>query len=347
MKARTWIVAGLIIAGAVAVPVIVALTGPKRQSPTPVSESTFDRGENGLWASRHWVHGTLDRAAQETLAGELEQWGITRFYPFLGPPNADGVPGYRSDGVHHPYVLDTARAFFANMDELAPTVEVIVWTGGVLGRDIDFGDEERLRKFVAELARITEAGADGVQINVEPLPSNTSGYLTLLRDIKAAIGDDKILSIAAYPPETPLHPFPDVHWTLEFTTAVCEAADEMAFMGYDTALRSGSAYRGLMADWTADLMSTLPRPDDGGCEWWMGVPAYEDEGVGYHDPDTETIAHAIEGVRAGLARAPVREHFRGIVLYASWTTEANEWQTYERAWRGVDSSRRDVTPDFR
>ena len=33
--------------------------------------------------------------------------------------------------------------------------------------------------------------------------------------------------------------------------------------------------------------------------------------------------------------------FEGVALYAEWTTDAHEWETYERLWRGRAISRRD------
>jgi len=108
-------------------------------------------------------------------------------------------------------------------------------------------------------------------------------------------------------------------------------------MGYDTAQRVPVVYETLVADWTRDLIETLPPPSEGGCQWSMGVPAYEDDEP-WHDPATETIEHGISGVRRGLAGRRPPEHFTGISLYASWTIDSGEWSTYERLWRGREPS---------
>ena len=305
----------------------------------------FDRADNGVWMRRHWIHGGADLDHGQ-LAKSLDQLGIRRVYPFLGPmPAQGGRPGWRGDGKINPYEPKKARRFFTKMKRLAPNLAIVPWTGGVLTRDAHPGDPGYRKAFAAQMATLVELGADGVHLNVEPLPSFRPGYLRMVRRVKAAIGPDKTLSIAAYPPTTELHPFEKVHWTLGFTRMVCKVADELVVMAYDTALEDPATYEGLMADWTDDLLDTLPAPDDGGCQVLMGVPAYEDDEP-YHRPDVENIAHGIQGVLQGLDRRDdIPEHFRGIAVYSSWTTDADEWATYQRLWRGREAEGV-VLPDF-
>ena len=301
---------------------------PETPKPPPHG---LDRGDNGLWARRQWIHGERDDV--EALARDLRARGIRRYYPFLGPPDASGVPGWRKDEVVQRWDPDTARRFFAAMRRHAPEVTMLPWTGGVLGRDIHFDEGERLQAWAKQLGEVVRAGAHGVQINVEPMPSGANAYLELLDLVRAEIGPDAVLGIAAYPPETPLHPFPSVHWSYPFIQEVCRRADEMAFMAYDTALTDGEAYRTLVAEWTTGLADALALGDDG-CDWLIGVPTYEDEGVAYHHPEAETLENGLQGAIEGLrSLESVPRRFRGVALYASWTTDAAEWETYDRTWR--------------
>lgn len=313
------------------------------EEPAPLRDSTRD--DNGVWLRRHWLHGGAELDPAE-LVRTLDELGIRRIYPFLGPMDEDGKPGWRKDGEVHHYEPETARRFLSKMQRLAPHIAVMPWTGGVLGRDVRPTDEEQRKAYAGHMATIAGLGADGVHINVEPLPSEEPGYLDLLRDVKEAIGAPKTLSIAAYPPTTPLHPAPQVHWTLDFTKQVCMAADELVFMGYDTALTEPEKYEWLMAKWTKDLLQTLPAPEDGGCEVLIGVPAYEDDEP-YHRPNVENIEHGIRGVEQGLAElGEVPAHFRGIAVYASWTTDATEWGTYQKLWRAKEGAEQVVLPDY-
>ena len=76
---------------------------------------------------------------------------------------------------------------------------------------------------------LDRTGADGVQLDVEPLPSGAAAYLALLREVKAAIGTHT-LSVAAYPPPADAQSDGDTHWELPFMRKVCGIANELAIM---------------------------------------------------------------------------------------------------------------------
>ena len=61
---------------------LAAACAPAPEAPPPRS-----RDENGLWARRVWLHEAQDDAAIEALVSTLRARGVTRFYPFLGPPD--------------------------------------------------------------------------------------------------------------------------------------------------------------------------------------------------------------------------------------------------------------------
>jgi hypothetical protein len=152
-----------------------------------------------------------------------------------------------------------------------------------------------------------------------------------LRELRAAIGEHTI-GVAAYPPPTPLHPYADVHWSLDFLAEVCDVADDVAVMAYDTSLPTAAAYSGLLTEWTEAIGRTLPAPGDPrGCTWRMGVPDYDDDEP-WHRPAAETLEAAIAGIAAARpGRGP-----DGLAIYASWTTDAVEWAAFDRRWRGVE-----------
>jgi hypothetical protein len=311
----------------------------------PAKAGEFDRGDNAVWLRRHWMHEAPEPAEIAALVESLRARGIRRIYPFLGPMDRDGWPGWRSNAGPVRYVPERAGAFLAEIKRIAPDIRVIPWTGGNLHSDVRLEDEAQRRAFAEHARRLVALGADGVHLNVEPLPSSTPGFPELLRDVKAAIGD-RTLSIAAYPPPTPLHPFPDVHWELPFLRDVCMNANELAVMAYDTAVRSPRAFRELISTWTRELVATLPPPSAGGCEWLMGVPTYDDD-AGYHRPDVETIEHSLAGIVSGLRAAGRPEHFRGVAIYASFTTDQAKWSIYDRLWRGVEPVTSTPPPDPR
>jgi hypothetical protein len=315
-------------------PVLAAWLGSGEPLTSSAKAGEFDLGDNGIWLRRHWMHEAPTREEIAELASNLRARGIRRIYPFLGPMDAMGWPGWRSKPGLVRYVPEHAGAFLAEIKRIAPDIRVLPWTGGNLNADVRLDDEAQRRGFVEHARRLIALGADGIHLNVEPLPSWSPGYRELLRELKAAIGD-RMLSIAAYPPPTSLHPFPDVHWELPFLRDVCMDADELTIMAYDTSVRSPPVFRDLITRWTRELVSNLPSPSAGGCEWLMGVPTYDDD-TGYHRPNVETIEYSLEGIIAGLRAAQRPDNFRGVAIYASFTTDERKWSIYHRLWHGPE-----------
>lgn len=295
----------------------------------------FDKGDNALWMRRHWMHESPTTAEIAALAGSLRAHGIKRIYPFLGPMDREGWPGWRSKAGRVRYDGERAARFLAEIHRIAPEIRVIPWTGGILDSDVNLKDEGQRKAFADHARRLVEAGADGIHLNIEPLASGTSEYLDLLRDVKVAIGD-RTLSVAAYPPPIPGQPAEDMHWDLRFLREVCGTANEIAVMAYNTGLTSAPAFEKLIAAWTRDIAAALPPPRAGGCEWLMGVPAYDDD-KDYHRPEVETIEHSLNGIVAALRTIRNPEHFRGVALYASFTTDERKWAIFDRVWRGAES----------
>ncbi len=293
----------------------------------------FGRGDNALWMRRHWLHEGPTAEEIAALALSLRERGIARIYPFLGPMDAEGWPGWRSKAGHVRYVPERAGAFLAAFHKVAPEIRVIPWTGGNLGSDVHLDDANQRRGFAEHARALVALGADGIQLNVEPLPSGTAAYLDLLREVKAAIGD-RTLSVAAYPPPQDGEPGGDNNWELPFMRQVCANADELAVMAYDTGLKSAPAYEALVSTWTRQLAAALPPPEAKGCEWLMGVPAYDDD-KDYHRPDVETVEHSLRGILAGLKAAGAAPGFRGVAIYASFSADERKWSDYGKLWCGT------------
>ncbi len=312
---------------------IAALPGSSSPLAGNATPAVFDRGDNALWMRRHWLHENPSSDEIAALAEALRERGIKRIYPFLGPMDAEGWPGWRSKAGPVRYVPERAGAFLAGIHRVAPEIQVIPWTGGNLNRDVHLEDEAQRKAFADHARRLVALGADGIQLNVEPLPSGSVAYIELLREVKAAIGGHT-LSVAAYPPPAGADSDKNTHWDLPFMRKICGIANELAVMAYDTGLTSAPAYEKLVSAWTRQLAATLPPPSASGCEWLMGVPAYDDD-MDYHRPDVETIEHSLSGIVAGLGGIGDRPGFRGVAIYASFTTDERKWAAYGRLWRGA------------
>lgn len=96
----------------------------------------------------------------------------------------------------------------------------------------------------------------------------------------------------------------------------------MVVMMYDTSLRFPMIYRRLLAAWTREVLAWSP-----GANVLLGLPAYDDSGVGYHVPEVENLHNALPGVHRGLTdlmRLP--PNYQGVALYSEWEMTPAKWR---------------------
>ena len=130
-------------------------------------------------------------------------------------------------------------------------------------------------------------------------------------------------SAAAYPPPTGWHRFPEVHWRLIYIRRLARNCDQMAVMMYDTAIPLEKFYIKLMTDWTDQLARAFR---SGKCELLLGIPAYDDAGVGYHHTRVENISSALRGISA----SEIKSNANGIAIYCEWEMDEAKWQTWRK-----------------
>lgn len=291
-------------------------------------DGRHDLGANGIWLGHGWLghDDWFERYGKETgafrsdarvdeLQANLATHGVTDLYPHLCPCDPDG-PIAPVDPDQLDRFLSRTRG-----------ARVMPWIGGVLGEHVFPDDPEWRAAFVGSVVDLltTHPGLAGVQINVEPCPSGHEGYLALLTELRAAMPPDDLLSVAAYPPPMALQPSLQVHWEEAYFREVAAIADQMAVMMYDTGLRQPKLYRHLMAGWTRDVLDW-----SGDTEVLLGLPAYDDAGVPWHDPSVENLTHALAGIHAGLASFDERPaSYRGVALYSGWEMDPGEWELLE------------------
>ncbi|MFN7955339.1 MAG: glycosyl hydrolase family 18 protein [bacterium] len=330
--AGTWRVRAAFALGAIVLAALVAWwVIPPRATPAP-SGTSYDRRDNAMWLSRHWLHEPVSDDELDVLVARLASHGIATVYPFLGPMDERGWPGWRDRGVIRRFRHQQARDFRQRLRDRAPNVRVVPWTGGIYREDVVLADRARIAGFLEQARWLTtDGGFDGIHLNVEPLHDDDPEFLAFLAELREELPAGRLLSVAAYPPTTLLHPYKRVHWSRGYLDRVCRVADDLAVMTYDTALRWPTIYVRLMALWTREL-ATLPAVRASECELRLGVPTYEDVAP-WHDPRTETVTTALVGIRSGLARlASAPTAVRGIAIYADWTTDADEWARIDGEW---------------
>jgi len=292
-------------------------------------DGRHDRGENGLWLQHGWLgdngwfaetgktleQRTLMRSPERVaeLASLLDRHGIRDVFPHLCPANPDGS-----------VMPVDAKATERFLDAL-PGRRVMPWIGGILDVHVHPSKPQWRKKFVASAAALCaeHARLAGVHVNVEPCPSGDAGFLDLLSELRAALPSEAVLSVAAYPPPTFLHPFEDVHWDEAYYRRVARLADQMVPMMYDTSLRTRMLYRRIMAEWTREVLAWSE-----GTPALLGLPAYDDADTGYHDPEIENLVEGLAGVHEALAsHDALPDAYRGVAIYSDWEMDESEWAT--------------------
>ena len=285
---------------------------------------------NAIWLSHGWlgddswfIRNKRDkekfRSAEKisALFKKLSENKISTVYPHLCPAQRSGnIAPY--DHAQMELFLDLAEQY---------KIKVIPWLGGVLDESARIANKSWCQNFVSSIDDMLKKHPRlaGVQVNVEPLPSGNTDFLALLDDLRK-VTTGRILSVAAYPPPTKWHQYPNVHWESGYINKVANRCDQMAVMMYDTAIPLEKFYIKLMTDWTKIIVDATYSTN---CEVLLGIPAYDDAGVGYHHPQVENISSALQGIAA----QDLKKWVRGIAIYCEWEMEQAKWQTWQNFMR--------------
>ncbi len=290
-----------------------------------VRDGRHDRGRNGLWISHGWLGGDewfirngktneyaryREPKSLRDLADKLRRHHIEDVFAHLCPTEPNGrLP--QVDAVQTERFLDALSEF-----------RVMPWVGGPNGGNVRLQNAKWRSMFTNQVHSLLMAHPRfaGVHVNIEPLPSGDTNFLALLQELRSALPAGKLLSVAAYPPPTRWHPYPDVHWEEGYFREVAQHSDQLVIMMYDAGQRVPKAYQRLMDDWTQEVLAW-----SGDKAVLLGVPTYDDAGVEYHHPKVENLANALLGVHRGLARQPLPANYQGVAIYCHWETSNEEW----------------------
>jgi hypothetical protein len=289
------------------------------------TDGRHDRGHNAIWLGHGWMGGDdwfADNAKKDKighfrsvqsiseLADNLKRHHITDVFPHLCPAEPTGnLPSVDDEQIER--FLDNFRGF-----------RVIPWVGGPNGSSAVISNKRWRANFTAAVLKLMREHPrlGGIHLNIEPLPSGDPDYLLLLDEIKKTLPRDKVLSIAAYPPPTRWHPIPELHWDETYFRAVAKRVDQISVMMYDAAQSFSKPYQKLVAAWSVLVLEWSE-----GKPVLLGVPAYDDAGVGYHNPQVENLTNALLGVHRGLEVVGNVTNFQGIAIYSEWEISENEW----------------------
>lgn len=290
---------------------------------------SFNQRQNGLWLRYWWYFGERSEKEVRELADRLRQRQIRYAYFHVRFVTSAGTLRFR-----YP---DAARQLVRSLHLRAPSVKVIAWVYvgnsraaiGKLGQ-VDLQRAEVRKRMVAEaLWLVNECGFDGVQWDYEVCSDGDSGFLSLMRETRAALPEGKWLSTATpmwVPPR-----FREWGWSEGYFSRVAATCDDVAVMCYDSACYLPRAYVWLVRQQAVYVTRAVARGNPR-CRVLFGVPTYHEGGATHH-PQAENLWLALKGVREGLSnwRADLSV-FAGVALFADYTTQPEEWRMYEKLW---------------
>lgn len=298
-----------------------------------IRDGRHDLGRNAMWLQHGWIGADSwfsdnDRewkkplfrsdAKVRELAKLCAQNNIRDLYPHLCPTQSDGSI----------MAVDDAQLerFLRNL----PNNRVLPWIGGPLDSDVTPDIDARKKRFIASAVALLKKHPRlaGVHLNVEPWPSGRADLLQFLEELKAALPPQKILSVAAYPPPSRLHPFPEIHWDEAYFKEVAQRCDQMVVMMYDTSLRDPKMFQWLYSQWTKGVLRWTNGQKT---EILFGLATYDDADSGYHHPRVENLDTSLRGLHRGLSSLkPLPPNYAGAAIYSEWETDAAEWKTWRQ-----------------
>jgi hypothetical protein len=212
---------------------------------------------------------------------------------------------------------------------------VQAWLGDLVGPGgLDLASPATRGRVLGAAAQVLAEGFDGIQYDLEPVPSGEPGYLDLLaatHDLTRA--RHAVLSVAC----DQIEPVPGLHgieqqvfgqphwWSAGYTRAIASRVDEVALMTYDTGMPVSAAYSGYVRLETQLALGAVPPA----VTVLIGLPAFHDREPGH--TSAETVSAAIRGVRLALGAHPPPRPV-GVALYADFSALPSDWAAYLSDW---------------
>jgi hypothetical protein len=317
--------------------IVVVLRACFLRPATAYPGSHFNQGHNAAWLGVEWSMEPHTNAEIEALAADLQQHQINTIFVYVSylKPAGEFNPTY-----------DYAREFVTAFKQVAPHIEVQGWLGIPVkvppGTPVASGyndlSEPAIRKAIIEFSRkvIQELGFTGVHLDPEPILSGNTDLLTVLDEVRSAIGPKAHVSISARE-ITPLLPEADLifnrwfTWRGDYYREIAQRVEQIAVMAYDSHAPSMWLYEQWLRHQVIALSNSLK---DTTIEIYLGVPTSEEK-TSSHDPAVENMSSGLRGVLTGLNDADTQPgKITGLAIYPYWETTADEWQTYSELWLG-------------
>ena len=291
---------------------------------------------NAIWIGTQWTYDNPSDEAIAVLTQRLQDNQIDTVYAFVSllQPNGSWTDTNR---------IDVVKTFSDRFRQVFPTVKLYGWLSiGSQGADGNnrLGDTS-VQQNIADFSQrmMADFDFDGVFLNVVPVSSGDESYLSLLRRVRATIGENAILAVAVPPDWTPSDAEivvprqiePGTVWEQSYKQRVALLANQIFVAAYNAGFETAADYSAWVAYQVQAYAQAIAALDTT-TELIIGVPTY-DTALPDHDLSIENAETAINGINSGLAQAGDAARFvRGIGVYAEWETSEDEWSQIRRLW---------------
>lgn len=284
--------------------------------------------QNAAWISVDWTSTQPNVEAIQKLAEDAEKYQLAYLFPYTT---------YLKPDRKFNATYDYAAEFVTQFRQHNQQTSLLAWIGIPVVNDrmvgisgwVDLSQESertQIVDFVSQL--ITEAGFDGIHLNVETVQDGDPGYLELLAETKQAIGTSSTLSIAStYWLPKPLNNLPGLNgyrWTTAYYKEIASRVDQIVTMTYDSFMPHAALYRIWMKGQVEAIYESIAESN---AELLIGLSVSEEKTL-THRPAAEYMASGLAGICAGIESLPSTPLIKGTAIYAFWEwqeNDENEW----------------------
>jgi hypothetical protein len=293
-----------------------------------LSSACANTGNNGLWLRYYWYAGK--HKSLRDWDEMLERLRVNQIkYAYFH------VLTTKSDGTLKIHRLENAKKITSTVHSGVPGTKVIAWIyvgAAPQPEGLALSDSAVRQNLIKEaLWLVNDCGFDGIQWDYEFCPNGDRGLLALLDETRAVLKPNQLLSV-----DTPMwYPCTLWGWNDRYFTAVASRCDQLCVMCYDSWLYLPRAYAWLLSQQVIHVskaVSSASSRHNSHCMVIFGLPTYEDVTLA-HRAQCESLANSLRGLNAGMAsHMAVSDVIEGIALFANYTTDGAEWNTFQSFW---------------
>lgn len=286
------------------------------------------QARRAVWLEIDWVMNPHSDAEIAALVEHLQTQRINDVFAYL--------TYLKSGDVFNP-TFDYAETFTQHFRDHSSDMRLLAWIGVPVtmtapdGRLIsDRLADPQTRAVIVETAVrvVTEMGFDGVHLNAEVIENNSATFLLLLREMRAALPDEAVLSTTSHALQLDRNilftPYPTLahHTSPDYLRQIAQEVDQIALMAYDSGLFFPRDYRSWVAYQVETAADAVAGTD---VELLIGLPTSEEATLSHH-VWVENVGNALYGFRVGLANSADASLITGIAVYPAWETDDQEWE---------------------